>query len=66
MPILRDTFGDEAVSLTKKGVERLAEGHAKQVLATLRDAGATKTTHSKSLREGSVEVARNSPREAGR
>jgi hypothetical protein len=55
MPILRDTFGDdadEAVSLTKKGIERLAEGHAKQVLATLRDAGATKTTYSKSLREG--------------
>ncbi len=69
MPILRDTFGDaadEAVSLTKKGVERLAASHAKQVLATLRDAGATKTTYSKSLRGGLDAVSRSSPRKAGR
>ncbi len=76
MPILRDNFGDdadEAVSLTKKGIERLAESHAqgraKEVLATLRDAGATKTTYSKSLREGLDEIsredARNSPRAEG-
>ncbi len=71
MPILRDNFGDdadEAVSVTKKGVERLAashaEGRAKEVLATLRDAGATKTTYSKSLREGWDDVAQNSPRKA--
>ncbi len=56
MPILRDQLGfggqaDEAVSVSKTALKRLAGSSLPEVMAALEDAGAVEVSHSESLRE---------------
>ena len=54
MPLLRDLYGDEAdraVSITKKGIEKIAGDEARTVLSEIEGSGGFKTSSSESLRE---------------
>lgn len=54
MPLLREIYGDEAdmaVSVTKKGLQKLAGERARELLSDVEDGEGIKTTYSESLKE---------------